>query len=85
MVGETNRPHHTNSNRVGENNSQGSPIGVRLRRDHNIERETILKLIKDALEPLQTDPVPERIVINNIQIFREESGDIAITCEVSYR
>jgi hypothetical protein len=65
---------------VGENNSQGSPFGVRLRRGHNIERETILKLIKDALGPLQT--VPRRIVINNI--FREESGYIAITCEVSY-
>ena len=84
MVGELNRPHCNNNNNEGDGNSSRVSIGVRLTSNHNIGRGTILELIKSSLEPLQTDPIPERIVIGNIHIYREESGHIAITCEVSY-
>ena len=58
------------------------PVAVRLTKDHNIQPQTIRELIKGALDPLVVDPIPSRIVINDIAITNDGEGRLSIECRV---
>ena len=60
------------------------PVEVRVTSNHGIDCQALRELIKGALDPLPVDPVPSRIVINNIVITRNEEGGLAFQCEVFF-
>lgn len=78
MVGQLS---DSNSNRgdQGENNS-----GTQILFNHNESPEAIRALIQGALGPLPVNPVPTRVVINNIVVAKNREGRLIVTCEVSY-
>ena len=67
-------------------NTEGSPdpVEVRIISNHGINPQSLRELIKGALDPLPVDPVPSRIVINNIVITKDEEGGLAFQCEVFF-
>ena len=78
MVGNLPNPDPT-----GER-GQGSQNIRLLSRDHNISPATIRGLIQGSLAPLPVDPIPTRVVIDNIRITLDSRGEIAICCDVFY-
>ena len=72
-------PEGNRENPEGENNR-----GEILNSGHNIDSRQIKNLIKSSLEPLPTDPIPKRIVIDNIEITRDQRRTISINCAVFY-
>ena len=71
-----------NNSVVNSDNTEAVPERVII--DHNINPLTLRNLIKNSLEPLPTDPVPTRIVINNIIITKDSTGGLALSCDVFY-
>ena len=49
----------------------------------NFSLAEIRRLIQGSLEPLLVDPIPTRVVIDNIKIFLDSRGELGISCEVS--
>ena len=78
MVGNLPNPDSTSGRGQG-----GQNIRI-LSRDHNISFATIRSLIQGSLAPLPVDPIPSRVVIDNIRITLDERGEIAICCDVFY-
>ena len=56
----------------------------RVLHNHNICPQALKDLIKGALEPLPTDPVPTSIELKKIIITRDSLGGLALSCEVWY-
>ena len=54
-----------------------------IRVDHNIPREAIIRIIQNSLLPLQVDPVPTSITIDNIVIKKNSRNELSIACDVS--
>ena len=80
---------HNRSNRPAPADNRNNPEGDNNRREilssgHNIDSRQIKNLIKSSLEPLPTDPIPTRIVIDNIEISRDQRRTISINCSVFY-
>ena len=82
MVGNLNSGSDRNNRRDHARNNQS--VGTRLGAQHNVSAEVIRGLIQRSLTPLPIDPVPEWILIKDIRIVREATGDLAIFCEVVY-
>ena len=82
MVGNLNSGNGDN----GGDQNRDNPliVGTRLRAQHNVEPEIIRGFIQRALTPLPVDPVPDWVLIKDIKIVREASGDLAISCAVLY-
>ena len=72
-----------NSESTGGRERGGQNIRL-LSRDHNISVATIRSLIQGSLAPLPVDPIPTRVVIDNIRITLDDRGEIAICCDVFY-
>ena len=71
-----------NLSNSGNNTDHQEP--VRIIHNHNINSQTVRGLIKGALEPLPTDPVPTHIVISNISITKNPVGLLGLSCEVAF-
>ena len=67
---------------ISNPNNSTEPIVVQLTDHHNIDPEILRDKIKGALDPLLVDPVPTRIIIDNIIITKDEKGSLTVTCEV---
>ena len=55
-----------------------------LRENHYETPETIIRLLKGALDPIIVDPIPSNITLSDIVISRDSQGGLTITCNVSY-
>ena len=56
-----------------------------IRANHNVPREAIIRVIQNSLGPLEVDPVPRLITIDNIVITRNSRNELTISCDVSYK
>ena len=72
------------SNIIGDSVGQAVNIPVRLIRNHEANPQAIKDLIKGSLQPLHTDPIPTRIVLNDIVVTKDREGRLALTCNVLY-
>ena len=84
-----NHNQQNRSNRPTPGNNRENPEEENNRREilntgHNIDSRQIKNLIKSSLEPLPTDPIPKRIVIDNIEITRDQRRTVSINCSVFY-
>ena len=79
LFGGNNRD-NDQSNRGDQNNG----ARVRIPYNHNESEEAIRRLIQGALTPLPVNPVPETIIIRNIEIIREPEGTLTINCQVRF-
>ena len=66
----------------GDRSEQQEPNRVFV--NHNIEPDTIRNLIKEALGPLPIDPVPTRIVLDNIVVTKSSEGNLGLSCDVYF-
>ena len=83
MVGNLtggNDRENNQSNRGDQNQNRR----VRIPYNHNESEEAIRRLIQGALTPLPVNPVPNTIIIRNIEIFREPEGTLTIQCQVRF-
>ena len=67
-----------------QNNSGAQNRGTRLQTQHNVDPVDIRGLIQRSLTPLPVDPIPEWVLIREIRIVRDITGDLSISCAVSY-
>ena len=72
------------SDRGGRDNQDDNNRAVRVLVNHNADHDNIRRLIQGALDPLIVDPVPYRVLIDNIVVTREPDGQLAIHCEVAF-
>ena len=82
LFGGNNRD-NDQSNR-GDQNNEANNRRVRIPYNHNESEETIRRLIQGALTPLPANPVPDTVIIRNIEIFREPEGTLTINCQVRF-
>ena len=83
MVGNLtggNDRENNQSNRGDQNQNRR----VRIPYNHSESEEAIRRLIQGALTPLPVNPVPNTIIIRNIEIFREPEGTLTIQCQVRF-
>ena len=67
--------------RQGGEGPQQDPIQNVVRSRHNIRPQRIIRLIQSSLESAGVDPIPQRIVIDNIVITRQ-GNRLRISCTV---
>ena len=79
MVYNSSRSNNRDPGRPSQRN-----VSVRIVRNHNVSHALIKDLIKSAIDPLCVDPVPTSILLHNIEIKRLESGEVSITCDVTF-
>ena len=82
MVGNINASNRDNQHNSGDRDNANREQRVRIWSRHNIEPSVIRRLIQGALTPLPVDPIPEWVLIRNIIIARDETGNLSITCDV---
>ena len=82
LIGGNNR-NNDQSNR-GDQNNAADNNRVRIPYNHNESEEIIRRLIQGALTPLPVNPVPDTIIIRNIEIYREPEGTLTINCQVRF-
>ena len=81
MVSNLNRPNNSEAPNDDQNRQDR---GVRIVRNHNSDHGLIRELLKQALDPLIVDPIPSRVVLNNIDIRKTVEGDLSISCQVYF-
>ena len=57
---------------------------IQITQGHGFPSDRIRNLIRDALTPLPTDPVPKTILIQNIVITQIDATNLEITCDVLF-
>ena len=58
------------------------PVEITITNNHGISPRALRELIKGSLDPLLVDPVPSRVVIEDIVVKKDEEGVLSISCEV---
>ena len=81
MVSNLNR---SNNSEAPNDDQNQQDRGVRIVRNHNSDHGLIRELLKQALDPLIVDPIPSRVVLNNIDIRKTVEGDLSISCQVYF-
>ena len=81
MVSNLNR---SNNSKAPNDDQNRQDRGVRIVRNHNSDHGLIRELLKQALDPLIVDPIPSRVVLNNIDIRKTVEGDLSISCQVYF-
>ena len=86
MVGNLSRENNQDPGRRDQSsgNSRNQGDGIRVERNHNIDHNTIRRLIQGSLGPLIVDPVPTSVRIYNIVITKDNRDRLDIHCDVSY-
>jgi hypothetical protein len=79
MVGERREP--SPDSQQDQENIPLRQEGQVISRNHNIDRRRIIRIIQGSLDPIEVDPVPQRIEIDNI-VIRRIAGVVAISCRV---
>ena len=79
MVYNSSRSNSRDPGRPSQRN-----VSVRIVRNHNVSHALIRDLLKSAIDPLCVDPVPTSVSLHNIEIRRLESGEVSITCDVTF-
>jgi hypothetical protein len=49
-----------------------------ITRHHEVNSRTIIELVQGSLNHIRTDPVPQRIIIDSISIYRQTNGRLGI-------
>ena len=68
----------------GNLNPRQGQYPVQLAEGHGFPAERIRQLIKNALDPIPTDPIPKSILLYNIVIKQVGPNNLEISCEVHY-
>ena len=79
MVYSSSRSNNRDTGRPSQRN-----VSVRIVRNYNVSHALIKDLLKSDMDPLCVDPVPTSVSLHNIEIRRLESGEVAITCDVTF-
>ena len=66
------------------NDNNPEPQIERVVCHHNLNPQVLRDLIKRALSPLPVDPVPSRVIIDDIVITKDETGGLSFSCEVIF-
>ena len=54
-----------------------------ITQSHNIPSDKIRNLIQGSLDLLSVDPIPTRVVVDDIKVFLDSRGELGISCEVT--